>query len=43
MPVNPLPQWTCERIAKIIPIVVIFVMAASAICLPAVMTLMALS
>ena len=43
MPVNPLPEHKCERITKMIPVVVIFAMAASAICLPAVMTLMALS
>ena len=37
MPVNPVPDRKCERIAKIIPIALIFAMAAGAIWLPAAM------
>jgi hypothetical protein len=43
MPVNPLPQLKLVRIAKIMPVALIFAMAASAILLPAVMVFVALS
>ena len=43
MPVNPVPPRKFERIVKLVPVVVVFAMAASAIWLPAVMTFIALS
>ena len=43
MPVNPVPDRKCERIAKIIPVALIFAMAAGVIWLPAAMVLFAVS
>jgi hypothetical protein len=43
MPVNPVPDRKCERIAKIIPVALILAMAASAIWVPAAVVFVVMS